>query len=480
MSAINVDSLAFAVFCTALLLLTYLFRKDARNLLLLIASYAFYASWSVSFLFILIAITTFNYLLAPYLARQQGRSVRLALWIGIAVNLTVLGAFKHADFFVPELLAMLSGLGWDADSGVLPVLIPVGLSFQTLQAISYLVDTSRGQLQPCRNARDFALYLAWFPKLTAGPIERPGPFLTQLANPPAVDRSAVTSALSLILLGLVRKLVIADPLLGAIPEALRTDPGSLSSGAIFFWLLIFGVGLYNDFAGYTAIVRGVSRLFGIELSKNFAQPFFSTNYVQFWSRWHMSLSFWLRDYIYYPVNRALMRRQLSRYNLAAIAVPSMLTMLVSGWWHGGTWSLILWGALMGAYQVAERIFALARPVRPVTKQALWARLFGAGIFICSLALAMPLFLSPLDQAMIAWSTLFSLEAWAAPLDLDSRVWLLVIPSFWIDWMQYRSNNDLVFLELSLSARLVLASLALLSIFLFTRVQIPEPFIYQGF
>lgn len=473
----NIDSLPFAGFCALLLLAARLTPAGWRNALLLAASYGFYATWSAAFVALLAGVTAVNYLLGRALA---GHNRRLLLWLGIGANLAVLAAFRYADFFVPELLALLARAGWTAEPGVLPILIPVGLSFYALQAISYLVDVHRGQCAASDRPVDFALYLAWFPKLTAGPIERPAPFLGQLASPKAVDADAVKAAFTLILLGLVRKLVIANTLLGTVPAALTDDPGSLGARMLSIWLAVFAVGLYNDFAGYTAIARGTSRLFGIELSRNFAQPLFATNYAAFWGRWHMTLSFWLRDYIYFPVSRAALRRWPGRTHPANLLLPPVLTMVASGWWHGTGLSFLLWGLLMGLYQVAERLLTMNRPVLPVSQRPWWQPIGGWALTFPTLLIALPLFLAPLDQAVAAWWTLLSPDGWVLPVAPEWRVALMILPSVWLDWVQLRAKDELVMLRWPEPVRVGLTALALLAILLFTRMQLPEPFVYQGF
>jgi len=476
----NIDTLGFAGFCALVLLGAQLVPVRRRNASLLAASYAFYASWSPGFVGLLLGVTAFNYALAPRLRDGNGRPRPLLLWLGIGANLAVLAAFRYADFFVPELLALLARLGWTGEHGVLPILIPVGLSFYALQALAYLVDVYRGQVPACKRPVDFALYLAWFPKLTAGPIERAEPFLKQLARPSAVDADAIKAAFTLILIGLVRKLVIADTLLGAVPEALTEDPGSLGARMLLIWLAVFAVGLYNDFAGYTAIARGVSRLFGIELSRNFAQPLFATNYAAFWSRWHMTLSFWLRDYIYFPVSRALLRRWPGRTHPANLLLPPVLTMVASGWWHGVGWSFLVWGLLMGLYQVAERLITMNRPILPAAQRPWWQPIAGWALTFTTLMIAVPLFLAPVPQALAAWQTLLSPKAWALPIGPEWRVALLMLPPVWLDWVQLRGKDELAFLSWPEPARVGLTAFALLAIFLFTRMQTAEPFIYQGF
>ena len=204
--------------------------------------------------------------------------------------------FKAASFYLYRLTSLLEQTGIQPGLGGLQIIIPLGLSYYVLQNISYLVDVYRGQIPASTNRVDFSLYLAYFPKMVAGPIERARTFLPILARPRRVDNQALSRSLILILVGLVRKLLIGDLLFAHIPwEAFTGEPGVFSKIELIAWLTVYAFALYNDFAGYTLIVRGVSGFFGIELSPNFRAPYFSRNFTEFWNRWHITLSEWLRD-----------------------------------------------------------------------------------------------------------------------------------------------------------------------------------------
>jgi alginate O-acetyltransferase complex protein AlgI len=219
--------------------------------------------------------------------------------------------------FCRSLETLLERLGIPTQAGGLQILVPLGLSFYVLQTISYLVDVYRGQLKAERNWMNFALYLAYFPKIIAGPIERARSFLPKLAPARIVDNSMISRGVSLIFVGMVRKLLIADTLTAFILPDVFEVPAKYTPPELIGWLVIYAFALYNDFAGYTDIVRGISGLFGIELSSNFRVPYFSRNFTEFWSRWHITLSEWLRDYIYFPLSRALGRRNPGRRDLAS-------------------------------------------------------------------------------------------------------------------------------------------------------------------
>ncbi len=470
----TIVSPAFFGFCVLVLVLYYALPTKFQNYLLLAASYAFYLTFSWTFPLVLLAVTGVNYALGPKL--PKGRLHRRGwLVLGIVFNLAVLGFFKFAHFFVPGLTRLLSPLGLPVEG--LKILLPVGLSFYSLQAIAYLVDVSRGQAAPSRNIADFALAMAYFPKLVAGPIERFRSFIPALAAPRVVDNGVLTRSLTLLTVGLVRKVVVADTLLTAVPSRLFTNPGKFSSLELLIWSAAFIVGLYNDFAGYTDIVRGISGFFGIELSRNFGFPLFSRNFTEFWNRWHITLSHWLRDYVYFPLSRALVRRNPGRFNLANLTLPPMLTMLASGLWHGTGWNFMIWGFLMGLVLVAEQIPSLWRPIVSPDKRPAWRRyLATAGLWVGGLLIVV-MFKASVPTALVFWKRLL---AWTGGAFPDSRVFLVMIPAFWIDWIQYRRKDEFAFLPWPRLARAILLAVAALAVFLFGRAQLNEPFIYQGF
>lgn len=470
----SIISLGFAGFCALVLVLYYILPHRAQNILLLAASYAFYASLSWAFPLVLLVMTGIDYALGRRVS--DGRPHRRRwLILGVLFNLAVLLFFRFAHFFVPDMIRLLSPLGVPLEG--LKILLPVGLSFYSLQAISYLVDLSRKQTVPADDIIDFALAMAYFPKLIAGPIERFRDFIPALSRPRVVDNTVLSRSLTLLVIGLVRKVVVADTLLTAIPGKLYSHPGQFSAAELAIWTAAFMMGLYNDFAGYTEIVRGVSGFFGIELSRNFAFPLFSRNLTEFWSRWHITLSNWLKDYIYFPVSRVLVRRNLSRFNIANLVLPPVVTMLASGLWHGTGWNFLVWGGLMGLVLIAERLPGLWRPVIAPGKRPAWRRyLATTGLLVFGL-LAVVMFKASVPAALVIWQRIATWSGSALP---DSRVFLVVIPALWIDWIQYRRKNEWAFLAWPRLAQAAVLAAAVLAVFLFSRAQINEPFIYQGF
>jgi D-alanyl-lipoteichoic acid acyltransferase DltB (MBOAT superfamily) len=471
----QICSLTFFSFTAAVLLLYYLLPRSGQNYLLLFASYIFYITISWKFAVVLLMMTASNFILGKKIGIEN--TAKKWLSIGIGCNLMVLMVFKFSNFYVVEVEELFSQLGFQQNTASLKVILPVGLSFYTLHAISYLVDLYRKQLPVCSNPVDFGLYLAYFPKLTAGPIERARTFLPKLTRHRVIDNQLIAESMTLLVIGLFRKMVIADTLIGAIPVKIFESPLEYSAIELAAWISAFAFGLYNDFCGYTNIVRGISGFFGIELSRNFINPFFSRNLSEFWNRWHITLSLWLRDYIYFPISRALVRRNPSKHNPLNIILPPMATMLASGLWHGPNLNYLSWGAVMGLFLTAERFISLDKPGAALDRQPLWRQISGfVSVFILGIV-ALVVFLMGFKTGFQFFQAMIINSQWVLP---ESRVFIVIIPAILIDIIQHTKKNELIFLEWPLPARSVLLGLMALSIYLFSQTDIPEPFVYQGF
>jgi len=464
MEIISLPFLAFALIVT---LVYSRLARPAQNVWLLAASYFFYLTWGWSAALVLLVMTLLNYLIGLRLGSDSPARSRW-LWAGILLNGASLVVLK---VLVSPYAASIfqSQANWTA------ILLPVGFSFYTLQAISYLVDVSRGQVAPVRSLVDFALYLAYFPKLLSGPIEKAGRFIPQLEKTRSVDNARLGTGLGLILVGLLRKLLIADALASIHPVGIFTDPGAYSTLERFTWLVVFAFTLYNDFAGYTSIVRGLSALLGVELSPNFAQPFFARSFGEFWNRWHISLSVWLRDYIFFPLRRQMLQRRLPSW--AALAAPPLVTMLVSGYWHGASLSMLSWGGLHGVYQVVEQKFRQPRPSESALQKILSALVVFTFVTLAWIPFAVGDFstaLTYLTGFLPPYTFGFPSAAW-----LNIAAALLF--SLWLDWQEYKAGSDVYFLGWTARRQTLAVFTALLALLLFAGGG-PDisNFIYQGF
>jgi len=341
------NSWSFALFFLIVVSLYHVSRWRIQNILLLVASYVFYSFWDWRFTALLAGSTLVDYFIAIRMESAVTQPARRRLmFASICANLGTLGFFKYYDFFTESAVSALNSMGVNANVPLLNVVLPVGISFYTFQTLAYTIDVYRGQQKPERDFITYALYVCYFPQLVAGPIERATRLLPQLRAPRHVTQNDWNEGAQLILWGFVKKVAVADSLARFVNEA-YADPSAQSTPFLWLAMYCFGLQIYCDFSGYTDIARGTSRLFGIRLMENFRQPYFSASITEFWRRWHISLSTWLRDYLYVPLggNR---HGELKRYrNL-------MLTMLIGGLWHGAAWTFVLWGGIHGLLLAVHR------------------------------------------------------------------------------------------------------------------------------
>ncbi len=350
------NSLQFLVFFLVVLGLYAVLKHRGQNIMLLFASYLFYGAWDYRFLLLLIATTLVDYYVALAIYRQRTVSAKKRiLTISIAVNLGVLGFFKYFNFFGESFTALASMFGFGVSPFFLDVVLPVGISFYTFQSMSYTIDVYRGDLEPSRRLRDFALYVAFFPQLVAGPIKRATLMLPQITSPRTVTMEKVGSGLALMVLGFYKKVVMADNLAPTV-DAIFNKPGGYTGEEVLIGALLFAFQIYGDFSGYSDIARGTARLMGFELMVNFREPYFARNPSDFWRRWHISLSTWLRDYLYVSLGGNKEGRLKTYRNL-------MLTMVLGGLWHGAAWNYIFWGIYHGSLLVGYRLYEERRGAR---------------------------------------------------------------------------------------------------------------------
>jgi alginate O-acetyltransferase complex protein AlgI len=342
------NSLAFALFLPTVVGLFWAFPQRWRVPLLLIASYVFYGWWDVRFLALIMLSTVVDWFVAKRLgAMPNGSRRRRWLWISLVGNLGMLGLFKYWNFFTDSAASLLTSMGLEPNLPILRIILPVGISFYTFQTLSYVIDVYRRDLEAEPSLVQFALFVSFFPQLVAGPIERAKHLLPQLRNlPTSMHQIDWSGSAILIMRGLFRKVVIADGVAPLVNEVFAA-PGRYGSITVAAGVIAFSLQIYGDFAGYTDIARGTARLFGVHLMENFKAPYLSTGFSEFWRRWHISLSTWLRDYLYVPLGGNRGSRWQTYRNL-------VITMLLGGLWHGAAWGFVVWGALHGAYLVIER------------------------------------------------------------------------------------------------------------------------------
>lgn len=477
----NVISLEFLIFSGVTLIAYYLLPVRFQNLLLVVASFIFLASWALPFAGIVALLILVNYSLALRI-RGKDHTSRLVLWSGIVLNILALLYFRYNHFFVDEFEAAINASGIPLNTESLRFILPIGLSYFALQNVSYFLDIWNGVVQPTDELVQYAVYMAYFPKFVAGPIERVREFIPQLVEKRTLTNDNFSNAFVLLAQGAFRKIVLADVLLTIIPNDVFSQPRNYSSAALMVWLLAYAFALYNDFAGYTKFVRGISLFFGIELTRNFATPYFARNFGEFWQRWHISLSNWLRDYIFSPMSRALLRRKYKARHIYSIVGPPMATMIVSALWHEIAPAMMLWGVLHGIYLIVERLRAIYLKPKPAQQQAVWRQISG-GISVSLLAMvAWVPFRADLSASFDYWLQLLSFDLaldWSFHLHII--VIIVVILTLFLDVIEYwKGEFAYRWWPTSLQAFLLSVAIILATLVLLARSEAPPPFIYQGF
>lgn len=416
------NSLNFVVFLAIVLAVVRLGGLRFRNWILLLASILFYGigsflyhpptvdtvdafdfgrlKWALGFLVLL----GFNCLVAYYgglriAASQDPRQRRWWCGFCVSISVAILCFFKYWGFFLDNLHAALHAFGWQAAQEPVRLILPIGISFYTFQAIAYMVDVFRGTTLPCRSLRDFLLFKTFFPQLIAGPIERANNLLPQIQKPRTITNADILEGLYLVLWGYVKKCVIADNL--ALKIARIYDLHSFTGGDVFLGALGFTFQAYGDFSGYTDIARGVARWFGVNLMQNFDHPYYATSPQDFWRRWHISLGSWLREYLYIPLGG-------NRKGPFRTWLNLVITMLIGGLWHGPAWNYVLWGAYQGFILSMHRAYVAWRGERHHTR---WSRVAAiAGNFLLTMYGMLIFRLTSWDQICSATGAIFGFNA----------------------------------------------------------------------
>lgn len=341
------NSLAYAVFFGIIIALYFApFMRTAKrqNLLVLAGSYLFYGSWDWRFLGLIILTTVSSWLCALAIERWRRKFFLVA---NIALNIGILCIFKYFNFFAENLSYFLKWFNWEVDWVFLEVLLPVGISFYTFQAIGYTVDVWRREIKPTRNLLLFSTFIAYFPQLVAGPIERASKLLPQLDRVNRWSYPQAVEGMRLILWGMFKKVAVADPCGTVVNTYFSLDADSASWIKVYIAAVLFAVQVYCDFSGYSDIARGSARIMGVDLMDNFRRPFFSRSFIELWRRWHISLMDWFRDYVYIPLGG-------SRKGAVRSVLNVIVVFTLSGLWHGASWNCVLWGFYCGVACVVVR------------------------------------------------------------------------------------------------------------------------------
>jgi alginate O-acetyltransferase complex protein AlgI len=340
------NSLEFIVFFLIVFsLYWFVFPKDFKkqNILLLGSSYFFYGYWDARFLFLLAFSTLLDYVIGQKIYVSDAKNRKFLLWISVVINLGFLGFFKYFNFFTESFIILLNKFGLQAHAPSLKIILPIGISFYTLHGLSYVFDLYNKKIEPAKNLVNYALFVSFFPLLVAGPIERATHLLPQVEKPRFFDYLRATDGLKQILWGLFKKLVIADNCAG-FANQIFNNASNYSGSTLVLGAVFFSFQIYGDFSGYSDMALGTARLLGFDLIRNFNFPYFAESVSEFWRRWHISLSSWLRDYLYLPLGG-------SRFGTLNTIKNTFIVFGISGLWHGANWTYVVWGLLNAVYLV---------------------------------------------------------------------------------------------------------------------------------
>lgn len=480
------NSLDFAVFLPIVFVLYwFVTNRNLRlqNLLVVVASYIFYGWWDWRFLSLILFSTFVDYIVGLGLARNEKVKVRkLLLLTSIVVNLGFLGFFKYYNFFLDNFVQAFSLFGATLNTNSLNIILPVGISFYTFQTLSYSIDVYRRKLEPTRDFIAFSAFVSFFPQLVAGPIERATNLLPQFYRKRSFDYSQAIDGLRQVLWGLFKKIVIADSC-AEYANMIFNNSADYSGSTLVLGAIFFAFQIYGDFSGYSDIAIGTARLFGFNLMRNFAFPYFSRDIAEFWRRWHISLSTWFRDYLYIPLGG-------SKGGLGMKIRNTFIIFIVSGFWHGANWTFIVWGALNALYFLPLLLTQKNRNHIDIVAKGRWLPTIGESIRILvtfGLTLLAWIFFraNDLNHASQYIGGIFTQPLISVPKDIYTkslvRTLVLIGVFLFIEWMgrERKYALELIGLRWNRIIRWSFYSLILFSVFMFIKTK-ETPFIYFQF
>ncbi len=435
------NSVAFALFLPIVFGLYWLIgarRIRLQNILLILASFVFYGWWDYRFVLLLLASTSFDFFVGIQLGRfSDERHRRWFFRASIIANLTALGFFKYFNFFAENFERLLHSVGIQAQPILLQIILPVGISFYTFHSMSYVIDVYRRHREPCRDATAYFAFISFFPLLVAGPIVRATWFLPQFQAERKFEPPRAADGMRQMLWGFFKKMVIADgcaQFVNPIFDTWQSQPaGMLVAGAVLFAFQIYG-----DFSGYSDIAIGCARLFGFHLLPNFRYPFFAQNFVEFWRRWHISLTSWFRDYVYFPLGG-------SRGGQWQMIRNTMLVFLLSGFWHGASWTMIAWGGLHGLFILPTMLLQHRSGRKKQEKPWRWTRvpgyLLGVLITFTLFCLTLVVFRSADMGVAVAYLERIGRVPWGA-LAIERRIGVFILIMLIAEWFNRHQEHGL--------------------------------------
>ena len=474
------NSINFAIFLPLVFVLYWLVLKRSlrlQNALLLISSYFFYASWDYRFLSLLITSTLLGFYpgIRIYKAKKQSAK-KFWLYFSILTNLGFLWFFKYYNFFIDSFNRIIASFGFQANFWTLNIILPIGISFYTFHGLSYVLDIYRNRIKPTNNFIEYAVFISFFPLLIAGPIERATHLLPQIEEDRVFDYSQAANGLRQILWGLFKKMVIADGSAEYV-NMIFNNSSSYPASTLVCGALLFAFQIYGDFSGYSDIAIGTARLFGIELLRNFAYPYFSRDIGEFWRRWHISLSTWFRDYVFYP---------LERYRVPVLRQPLniLIVFALTGLWHGANWAFLLWGVIHAIYLLLLNSLNRSRSQSEVVAKGKYLpslkETMSMGITFGQIVFAWIFFRAEtISQALGYLSHMFSFSLFEPPKSLPPGLLILILLFIVVEWMGREQEFAIARLEiLPKPLRWLIYYILIFVIFYFAGIQ--QEFIYFQF
>jgi D-alanyl-lipoteichoic acid acyltransferase DltB (MBOAT superfamily) len=477
------NSINFAIFLPIVFILYWFVTNKSlkyQNLLLLVSSYFFYACWDWRFMFLLIFSTLLDYFTGIKMSEAQNQNLKkFWFWLSISINLGFLGVFKYYNFFANSFAEAISNIGFHVNPWTLKVILPIGISFYTFHGLSYVIDIYKDRIKAEKNFIEYSVFVSFFPLLVAGPIERATHLLPQIQKKRTFDYSKAVDGLRQILWGLFKKIVIADQC-AEYANMIFNNSANHSGSTLLLGAVLFTFQIYGDFSGYSDIALGTARLFGIELLRNFAFPYFSRDIAEFWRRWHISLSSWFRDYLYIPLGGSKGGTWMKVRN-------TFIIFIVSGFWHGANWTFIIWGFLNALYIMPSIIFNTNRVNLEIVAKGknfpTFKELFSMG-FTFSLTVFAWIFFraNNLNHAFCYISKIFSKSLLSVPS--YKHPYLLILLTFFIliEWSGREQQYALQKIELKWEklTRWLLYYSLIIVIFYFSVSTPNEAFIYFQF
>jgi alginate O-acetyltransferase complex protein AlgI len=471
------NSFIFFLFFVAVAIIYYLFPARLRNLVLLIFNYLFYCYFDYRFAVLLLSLTSLTFLVGNKIfdSTNYDKKRRLVT-VGVIINVIVLGFFKYFNFFSDSFTSLFGMLGLSSNELTLKIILPLGISFYVFQTLTYIFDVYFENINEKYGFINFAIFASFFPTVVAGPIERASRLLPQIKSERKFDSNNLKLGFSLIVIGLFRKVLIGDAA-GRIVNNIFAEPKYYTSFEILVSIILYSIQIYNDFAGYSNIARGVAKILGFDIYINFKQPYFSVSVADFWRRWHISLSLWLKDYLFTPL-----QIKFRYYKQWGNVIAIMITFTLCGLWHGASWTFVFWGFLHGFYMAFALIAKKQKnSISGIFKSKKLVHAFQVIITYCLIAFAWIFFRADnFNTAFIIITRLFEFTAGEFTLRFLKIMAGFTVVSFVMDYLESKWDSDAILFKIKPVIRYAVSLAVLIIVFAYLLTADKSPFIYAQF